>query len=190
MNKKRNLIINGILIIVALVAIYHFGGFYVSQDQCVKEYLRGLHINPGEAAMSIEEGNMIYTIYANDETYLVEQDGKEIGGHLVVVTQKIGFLYHAKSYQEMTGDAHNVTVSWFKTGDDAGYIVVAERADESIARADVLMALGFTDSVQLKFDEWKNNVAATYAEGEDMNFVTYQTYDADGNLIEDLWAME
>ena len=170
------------------MAIYHFGGFYISKDQCVKEQLRGIHVNLEEPAMTIKEGNMVYTIFVNDESYKVEDDLASNGSHLVVVTQKIGFLYRAKSYQEMTGDENNITVSWFKTPDEKGYIVVAERKDDSIARADVLMLLGATGTEQIKFEKWENNVAATYVETERMNFGTYQTYDKDGNLIEDLWG--
>lgn len=188
MSRAKKLIINLILIVICLMAIYHFGGFYISKDQCVKEQLRGIHVNLEEPATTIKEGNMVYTIFVNDETYKVKDDSGSNRGHLVVVTQKIGFLYRAKSYQEMTGDEHNVNVSWFKTPDEKGYIVVAERKDDSIARADVLMLLGFTDTVQVKFEHWENNVAASYVEGELMNFGTYQTYDEAGNLIEDLWG--
>ena len=188
MSRAKKLIINLILIVICLMAIYHFGGFYISKDQCVKEQLRGIHVNLEEPATTIKEGNMVYTIFVNDESYKVEDDLASNGSHLVVVTQKIGFLYRAKSYQEMTGDENNITVSWFKTPDEKGYIVVAERKDDSIARADVLMLLGFTDTVQVKFEHWENNVAATYVEGELMNFGTYQTYDEAGNLIEDLWG--
>ena len=167
MNKMKKIIINLAIIVIILLGIYHFGGFYVSKDQCVEDYIRGQHIELEDPAMEIKEGNMIYTIYATEEKH-----------HFALITQKIGFLYRAKGYCEMSGDTHNVTVSWFETVNEKGYIVVAN----------LLMMLWFTDTVQLTFDEWNNNIAATYVEGEKMNFATYQTYDESGNLIEDLWG--
>ena len=177
MNKMKKIVINLAIIVIILLGIYHFGGFYVSKEKCVEDYIRGQHIELEEPAMEIKESNMIYTIYVTEEKH-----------HLALITQKIGFLYRAKGYCEMSGDTHNVTVSWFETVNEKGYIVVAERNDDSIAKANVLMMLGFTDTVQLTFDEWNNNIAATYVEGEKMNFATYQTYDEAGNLIEDLWG--
>lgn len=188
MNKKKKLFINLILIVIALAGIYHFGGFYVSKDQCVKEYLRGMHIDAGEAETSIKEGNVIYTIFTNDETFNVESDAVSPRGHLVVVTQKIGFLYRAKSLQESTGEKNNVTVSCFKTPDEKGYVVVAERIKEDIAKAEVMVG-GVSDVFNLTFEEWNNNVGVTYIESEGfVNLVNYKTYDEAGNLIEDFWG--
>ena len=55
MNKMKKIVINLAIIVIILLGIYHFGGFYVSKEQCVEDYIRGQHIELEEPAIEIKK---------------------------------------------------------------------------------------------------------------------------------------
>lgn len=173
MKRGKKLLINVSIIMVILLGIYYFGGYYISKEQCITETLRALYAYEKDVIMEFEHNNRSYTL-------LADADQKT---YSIVGTRKIGFLYHTDS--SSTGfqikEEHGIDV-FGMYNNEIGTVIFVYRNDKSIAKVDAELENG--DVIML--NEWKSDYVGFLLEDSEWLNGTYKAYDDSNQLIEEV----
>ena len=176
MKRLKKLTIHISIIAVLLFLFYYFGGYYFSQEQCIKETLRGLYGTETKRIMELENGNYTATLFADTDKMTMS----------IVGTKKIGFLYHTA--ESSVDAAINQTGKFYPHGiynSQIGFVIFLYRNEKSIDRIEVTMSNGKV----YVLDEWNNDFVGLKLSldeiSDDIAQGIYRAYDASNQLIDE-----
>lgn len=180
MKQNKKLIRNCWIILLALWAMYYFGGYYLSEEKCAEDILKAYYVKGAEKIMSLTCGDVSAHLYSDGEDE-----------NCVAMTKKYAFLHHNDSFidneyikmikerSKTDGFAYFPCVSA-----DFGTTVFVYRYNKDIH----LIHVELENGMSTVLEEWKEDFAGFALEHERMpdgSYVraTLKAYDKEGNLI-------
>ncbi len=170
MNRGKKLLINLCIIVCVLLLRYYFGGYYISQEQCLLETMRGLYAKETDIIMELETDNHIKTLVADFENRTVS----------IIGTKKKGIFYQtaSSSIGSYISDKEKIHIS--AMGDaDVGMAVFIYRNDKNIHKVEVKME----DGKVFQLDEWNQDFTGFLYECQDWKQGEYILLDQNNNII-------
>ena len=171
MNRSKKLIRNSCLIIVISYAIYFFGGYFLSKEECINDTLRSLHANQTKTIMEFKNNNHFITLMTDEKMETYSLTG----------TKKVGFLYHTDSgsHNNKISDDQIIYIigSWSR---EMGLLIIVYRNIPEITK----IVVELEDGSEFILSEWKDNFSGILLDKDDWLNGIYKIYNSNNELLD------
>ena len=176
MNRIKKLVRNTMIIILVLIGFYYYGGFYLSREEYIKDYLKGFYRKENEYILEFNYKNRYKSIIA-------DLDNKT---YAVIGTRKIGFLYVSDgSYKYEIDIEKIIDTKYVYDSDMNGLILFIYRNNDQVD----YVIFESKDGEKYKIDDWNKNFSIIKIDGNFSNLSVegiYKIYDKNNQLIEEV----
>ncbi len=173
MNRKKQIVINIILIVFIFVGyFYYFEGLYISKQECIDDYLKSCYK---------EDINIpVLSFTQNNNEVILLKDETDTQYFAINVEQS--FLFYNITHSSTMHSIANVEDIRFSEiwNKDIGTIFFIQRINKNIDTIEIILEDGTT----IKQDEWYDNICKFVINKSESN-VTFRFYDINNQIIDE-----
>lgn len=172
--RIKKLIKNSILICILFIGgcfyLFYFGGFYLSKEESVQEYLKIEEFEDSECIFEIEDNNIIYEFHEKEDhsEYKILNTKRNLLGY-----KTICYYHGLVDFEEEL----SIEGGWSR---DIGMYIILRRNNPEIRYVELKMN---NNNDEYTFSNWLNEYSWKILEYNDWRKGKYYSYDKDGNLL-------
>ena len=173
MSRFRKLIRSTIVILSILVGFYYYGGFYLSKEAYIKDFLKGHYYKEDEYILEFNYKNRYKTIYADFDNMT----------YVVIGSKKLGFLYtqYNSEWHEIDIEKSIDTYYTYEINMN-GLMLFVYRNDSSVD----YVVFERNDGEKYIIDNWNKNFGIVRIDGKYIAEGIYKIYDKNNQLIDEI----
>lgn len=173
MNRLKKLIRNTIIVVLILFGFYYYGGFHLSKESYIKDFLKGHYYKENEYILEFNYKNRYKTILADFDNMT----------YVVVGTQNIGFFYTMDSSGNHEIDIEKSIDTYYTYEIEMnGLILIVYRNNLDVDH----VVFETKDGNKYIINSWTKNFGTVRIDGEYVKEGLYKLYDKNNQLIEEI----
>ena len=171
MNRKKQIVINIILIAFIFVGyFYYFEGLYISKQECIDDYLKSLYK---------EDINIPVLSFTQNNNEVLLLKNETDTQYFTINIKRSALFYHITHSSTMNSIANVEDIQFSEIWNkDIGTIFFIQRINKNIDTIEIILEDGTT----IKQDEWYEDICRFIVNKNESN-VTFRFYDINNQII-------